>query len=260
MRKDKQATRKRHLTGERKLKKACVFLCGVLAAALATGCGSAMPDLTQEETDIISEYAVGVLLKYDKYNSGRLVDTSEYETAEEPAEEETAETPSEEEQTNPEESAEPTETVEEPEEAETAAATIEGYYGIPDFTFQYTGYDLTQSYPDGAEGEAMFFSMDATPGTQLLVLHFTATNTSSADQTLDMLSYGAKFRISVNGEKGESALTTMLLDDMETYRDVVPAGGSAALVSIVEVPQGTSVETIDFTLRGGEGNAVMKLQ
>ncbi len=248
------------------MKRASVFLCGILAAALLAGCGSAMPDLTQEETDIISEYAVGVLLKYDKHHSGRLVDTSAYETTEETTEE--AEETPEEEQTDTAESTEPAAGTEaepeEIEEAETASATIEGYYGIPDFTFQYTGYDLTQSYPDGdfdgAEGEAMFFSMDATPGTQLLVLHFTATNTSPADQTLDMLGYGAKFRVSVNGGRGESALTTMLLDDMETYRGPVPAGGSVELVSIVEVPQGTSVETIDFTLRGGEGNAVMKLQ
>lgn len=240
------------------MRRASVFLCGVLAAALMTGCGSAMPDLTQEETDIISEYAVGVLLKYDKYHSGRLVDTSAYETAEESTEEETEETLPEEEAPDTEESAAPVEEAE-PEEAASASATIEGYYGIPDFTFQYTGYDLTQSYPEGTE-EDMFFSMDATPGMELLVLHFTAANTSPSDQTLDMLSYGAKFCVSVNGEKGESALTTMLLDDMETYSGVVPAGGSAELVSIVEVPQGTSVETIDFTLRGGEGSAVMKLQ
>ena len=246
------------MTGERKLRRASVFLCGVLAAALMTGCGSAMPDLTQEETDIISEYAVGILLKYDKYHSGRLVDTSAYETA---AEEETAEeTLPEEEPEMPEEDAQTAEAETGSEEAEAVPTTIEEYYGIPDFTFQYTGYDLTQSYPAPAEGETLFFSMDATPGTQLLVLHFTATNISSTDQTLDMLGYGAKFRISVNGEPGESALTTMLLDDMQTYNDVVPAGGSAELVSIVEVPQSTSVETIDLTLRGSGENAIMKLQ
>ena len=158
------------------MRRASVFLCGVLTAALMTGCGSAMPDLTQEETDIISEYAVGVLLKYDKYHSGRLVDTSAYETAEENTEEET-ETLPEEEQPAAEESAEAAGTADEPEEAEAASATIEGYYGIPDFTFRYAGYDLTQSYPDGTEGEDLFFSMDATPGMELLVLHFTAANT-----------------------------------------------------------------------------------
>ena len=41
------------------MKKAKVLLCGVAAALLMTGCGD-MPDLTQDETELISEYAVGV--------------------------------------------------------------------------------------------------------------------------------------------------------------------------------------------------------
>lgn len=55
-----------------------MILCGITASLLMTGCG-AMPDLTQEETELISEYAVGVLLKYDKSHGSRLVDTSAYE-------------------------------------------------------------------------------------------------------------------------------------------------------------------------------------
>jgi uncharacterized protein YceK len=61
-----------------RMKRTGIFLCSVAAAVLMTGCG-AMPDLTQEETDLISEYAVGVLLKYDANNSSRLVDTSAYD-------------------------------------------------------------------------------------------------------------------------------------------------------------------------------------
>ena len=111
-------------------------------------------------------------------------------------------------------------------DGEAAAAvpsTIEEYYGIQDITFQYTGYELTESYPSGIEGEDVFFAMDATEGMQLLVLKFTASNASSADQTLDMLGHGARFRISVNGGSGENALSTMLLNDLQTYEGVVPA-------------------------------------
>ena len=75
------------------MKKAKVLLCGVAAALLMTGCGD-MPDLTQDETELISEYAVGVLLKYDTGHGRRLVDTSGYEEPveeEEPAPEEPAE-------------------------------------------------------------------------------------------------------------------------------------------------------------------------
>lgn len=246
------------------MKRACKLLCGITAAALLTGCGDAMPELTQEETNLISEYAVGVLLKYDKYHSSRLVDTTAYDVTTDAAQDEEPEETEEPAQTEAEEERPVDDTqvvdVSQDEETPVVPATIEEYYGIPEFTFQYTGYELVQNYPPALEEDDLFFAMDATDGMQLLVLKFTATNTSSSDQTLNMLGYGARFRISVNGESSQGALATMLLNDMQTYDETVPAGSGVELVSIVEVPQSVSVDTIEFVLRGGEENAVIKLQ
>lgn len=241
------------------MRKTCTFLCGIMAAALISGCGAQMPDLTQEETDLISEYAVGILLKYDKYHKSRLVDTTAYDVAAEEIPEEPEEEILVEEPGSPTSDTEVVD-VSQDVEPEAPPATIEEYYGIQGITFQYIGYDLTQSYPSSADNEALFFAMDATDGSQLLVLRFMATNVSSIDQTLNMLGSGARFRVSVNGGSSQSVLTTMLLDDMQTYNDIVPAGNSVELVSIVEVPQGTSIETIDFTMRGNDQSATMTLQ
>lgn len=243
------------------MRKACTFLCGIAAAMLMTGCSSTMPDLTQEETNLISEYAVGILLKYDKHHSSRLVDTTGYEAVED-------ETPEAIPEEQPEDIAEQeevpvndTEVIDVSQDEETAVpATIEEYYGIQDFTFQYTGYELAQNYPPDTSDNAYFFAMDATDGMQLLVLKFVAANNSNSDQTLDMLEHGARFRVSVNGESSKGALATMLLNDMQTYNDVVPAGSGVELVSIVEIPQSMSVGTIEFILRGGDENATMVLQ
>lgn len=243
------------------MRKACIFLCGIIMAAFVTGCGSTMPDLTQEETELISEYAVGVLLKYDTRHGSRLVDTTEYDTAAEEVEEDIPEpeqTP-EPEPENPVDDAEVVD-VSQDEEIEAVPATIEEYYGIQGIKFQYLGYELTQSYPSGADDENLFFAMDATEGTQLLVLRFAAANVSSSDQTLNMMGSEARFRVSVNGETGQNALSTMLLDDMQTFNDVIPAGYSVELVCVVEVPQSTSVNTIQLTMRGNGDNAVMILQ
>lgn len=251
------------------MRKAGIFLCGIAAAVFMTGCGEVMPELTEEETETISEYAAGVLLKYDRVGRGRLLDPSEYEEEEnkkaerERAMAQSVEEPAEEESTPEESKADDTEVIDVSQDTEAAAAvpsTIEEYYGIEDITFQYTGYELAESYPSGTEGGDVFFAMDATEGMQLLVLKFTASNGSSADQTLDMLGHGARFRVSVNGGSGENALSTMLLNDLQTYDDVIPAGSSVELVSIVEIPQSTAVETIDFTLRGEAGNSVINLQ
>lgn len=242
------------------MRKTGTFLCGILAAALLSGCGAVMPNLTQEETDLITEYAVNVLLKYDKHNKSRLVDTTAYDTvAEEVTEEIPEEIPEEEvQQENP---ANDTEVIDVSQDVETAPpSTIEEYYGIDDITFQYLGYDLMQTYPESADGENMFFSMDATEGSQLLVIRFMATNVSSTDKALNMIECGAKFRVSVNGGAAKSVLTTMLLDDLQSYNDVIPAGYSVELVSIVEVPQSESVGTIEFILRGKDENVPIILQ
>lgn len=243
------------------MRKVGILLCGVLAAALLSGCGNEMIDLTQEETELITEYTVGLLLKYDKYYGSRLVDTTAYDIADEEVPEETVEEMPEE-KTEQENSTDDTEVVDagQDEESSLSLSTIEEYYGIEGITFQYSGYDLTQSYPSGTDGEELFFTMDAAEGLQFLVLRFTAANVSSADQTLNMLNYGARFSVSVNGGPVQSVLTTILLDDMQTYNDVLPAGNSVELVSIVEIPQGDSIETIDFILSGNAENAAMVLQ
>ena len=238
------------------MKKVSVLLCGLTVALLTAGCGE-MPDLTQEETDLIAEYAAGILLKYDKDQVNRLVDipiVEEDEVELEPEE-------TEEEQTEPEdEESTAVVDVSQDEETEPTVSSVEQYYGVPNVMITYTGYEVADSYPPSTEEEDLVFSMDASAGKQLLVLKFNAQNLSGEDQNLNMLGYGARFRVSVNGESSKGALATMLVNDMQTYNDVIPAGVAVELVSIVEIPQGTSVGSIDMILRGGEQDATLRLQ
>ena len=238
------------------MKKVSVLLCALTVALLTAGCGE-MPDLTQEETDLIAEYAAGMLLKYDR-DINRLVDTSMYE---EEVEEEVI-LPEEEEELTETEEEESTSVVDvsQDEETEPAVSSLEQYYGVPNVIITYTGYEVAESYPPSLEGEDLVFSMEASAGTQLLVLKFNAQNLSGEDQVLNMLGYGARFRVSVNGESSKGALATMLVNDMQTYNDVIPASSAVELVSIVEIPQGTNVGSIDMILRGGEQDATLRLQ
>lgn len=250
------------LWGDTDVKKVNVLVCGTAAALLMTGCAT-VPDLTQSETELISEYAVGVLLKYDKGHGRRLVDTTGYDLAEEteepeqePPVEETVEEPDPE----PVEDVEVVDVSQDEEETQPSISSVEEYYGIPNIMISYTGYEMADSYPPQTEGETPYFSMDASDGMQLLVLKFNAQNLTGEDQTLNMLGYRASFRVSVNGEASKGALATMLVNDMQTYDNVIPAGSAVDMVSIVEVPQGTNPNTIDFILRGGEQDGTLHLQ
>lgn len=243
------------------VKKINVLLCSLGLACVLTGCGETI-ELTEEESEIITEYAVNLLLKYDKYYDDHLVDLSLYEepqsVEETLPEEDASEENSETEENN--ESTDNTEVVDATQEEEAEASSIEEFYGIPGFTFQYTGYDMTQTYPETAENpEDAFFAMEATPGMQLLVLKFQAINQSGSEMELNMMNYGTRIRFSINGEASKSALSTMLLNDIQTYHGTVGAYELAELVAVIEVPTGTSIENITMTLRSDSDSATIGL-
>lgn len=243
------------------MKKTSILLCSIGIACALTGCGDVMPELTQEENDIITEYAVGLLLKYDKYHSSHLVDLTAYEEEQDSAKAEELEE---------ENNVEPEEIQDEPSVDNTeiidvsevySASSIEEFYGIEGFSFQYTGYELKNEYPDATQDSAdAFFAMQATPGTQLLVLKFQAVNNSGMERELNMLNYGMKSRVSVNDEASKSVLSTMLLNDIQTYKGTLEANASTELVAIVEVSEGINVGNISIQLRSDDNSTLISLQ
>lgn len=243
------------------MKKISFLLCSIGIACALTGCGDAMPELTEEENEVITEYAVGLLLKYDKYHNSRLVDLTAYEEEQDSANESEPEEEIAEEidENQDEQSVNNTEIIEAPEGP--SASSIEEFYGIQGFSFKYSGYELLKEYPEMVENEAdAFFAMQATDGTQLLVLKFQVVNSSGMEQELNMFDYGMRSRISVNDETYKSTLSTMLLNDLQTYSGMLGANDSTELVAIVEVPEGINVQNISMQLRSDSDSAAIVLQ
>lgn len=244
------------------MKKISILLCSIGIAFALTGCGDAMPELTEEENELITEYAVGLLLKYDKYYSGRLVDLTAYEEEQDSVEEEQPqEENSDELEENKEEQPVDNAEVVDVSEEQPTVSSIEEFYAIEGFSFQYTGYDMQKEYPEMTENEVdAFFAMQATSGTQLLILKFQVANNSGMEQELNMLNYGMKSRVSINDDSPKNVLSTMLLNDLRTYKGVLGANESKELVAIVEVPEGTYVENISMQLRNDSDRVSIQLQ
>lgn len=203
-------------------------------------CGSSMPELTEEQNRLIVEYAAGLLLKYDENNHGRIVDIEESEPVnelevqvEEPVAEETEE---------PEE-AEVIENTQTPDEVQMGEAiaerSIEEFYGIEGVSIAYTGFEVKDTYPDVAE-DNLFFAMNASAGSKLLVFNFMVTNVGGQDLNLDMSAYNTKFKISINGESPKYILTTMLMNDLASFTGTIPAGASENLVLVSEISEEAS--------------------
>lgn len=254
--------------------KRCSILGGLLISmgVLLTGCSNPfdhMPDLTEEESALISEYAAGILVKHDKYG-GKLASDAEIIKADDKAarlkaaaeafaekerEKKAAET---EEKKN---SGSKTKDSTGAEEVQTSFHGIAEFCRKDGFQISYTGYTLCDSYPEGEEAEKVF-AMDATEGNQLLVLKFSAENLTEEDKELDIFNSGTKFKVAVNEEKEKSVLTTLLLDDLSSYKDIVPAKESVQAVLIREIPKedADKIEKITLYLQNGSENATTSLQ
>ena len=235
------------------------------AAFCMTACGSTIPDMTEEENAQVVEYAAGLLLKYDENHHGRLVEEAEMETVAEENIEDTTEEQTQPEQPKAEETKEevqeetPVVDVSE-EESKISYNSIEEFYGINDVWMIYEGYEVKDIYPDN-ETEEMFFAMTATEGCKLLVLEFDVVNVGTADKNLDMLSVGAKFKVSVNGSSPRYALTTMLMNDLASYTGTIPVGASEKLVLVVELPEEEvqSIEKLSLVVKKGVEDATVIL-
>lgn len=242
------------------MKKIKVFLCGLSIACVLSGCGRTV-ELTEEENEIITEYAVGLLLKYDKYYSNHLVNLAEYAEETEIAESEPEEMIPEESPDAEEADIVDTPVVDATEEEPQQASTIEEFYNIEGIAFQYAGYELLDEYPQITEDSAsLAFAMDATDGMKLLVIKFQAVSLNGTETQLNMMDYGTKVKVSVNGESSKNALSTMLLNDLQTYHGSVGADGPVELVAVVEVPDGTNVESLSISLRNDSDGTTLILQ
>ncbi len=244
---------------------------GAACAALVltmTGCGNQIPDLTEEEMQMVGEYAAITLLKYDANHRSRLVDAALVETEEAEKDEElTEETPeTKTEELKSEETPESTPVVETPvidaEEVPVSAAEAEvaTFYDLPEnVEITYKGYEISTSYPsDSANG---YLTVEAEQGKKLLILQFDISNGTAAEQAVDLFSSTAVYQVNVNGIYEQNALTTMLMNDMSTLVTTIPANGSQEVVLVVEIEEdmADSISTITLNMKNEPNTYTIQL-
>lgn len=232
-----------------------LFLISCMALSMG-GCGNAIPDMTDEQMDVIGEYAAITWLKYDANNRSRLVDLSEYEEkAEETITQPEVQEPSQESEEpgsigNPEYA----ENEKEPVIVEPVIATMEEVLALPaGVTVTYQGMDICDSYPE-EQAEDSFFYLEASAGKKLAVLKFLVDNQSAAIQDVDFLHSENVYRLKAEDNYVRNALTTMLLDDMVSYIGTLQPGDTQELVLLFEVDEQYTGQSLNFTIKNGENS------
>lgn len=225
----------------------CVLVVGV------SGCGNAIPELTESQEQAITDYAVDIVLKYDVNYQSRLVELSEEDLAES---EEAVVTPG----PAPEESVgmDPVEKVPEVSvgEAVTANLSVEEVLGWTDICkLNYKEFQIADSFETDS-AEQGYVSVEAAEGNKLLVAGFTLENVSSQEQHINMIANDAKFSLNVGNGSVKRCQVTLLENDLSTYFGDVPANGSADVVLIVEMAEELLQDVASLTLNVENGEKI----
>ncbi len=214
---------------------------GVLAisACMLTGCIDSMPDMTEEQSELVAEYAADMLLKYSPNYHYRIADEEEVASAE-------AEETSQEEETTQEES-QPSQDLSQTGSGESVSVGAETsvedgseydlatFFGMEQFSIRYASCEITDAYPKAESGAG--FSVTAPQGYNLLVLHFDVENLGEEAAQCDLFDQINKVRVNVNDAGYVQALSTLLTNDLTTYMEDIPAGEVADAVVAVPVEQ-----------------------
>lgn len=244
-------------------RKPILIAIALLMTIILSACGAEIPDLTEEQAAQVADYAAGLLLKYDSHSTSRLLAPEETTPLELPTE------------TVPDENeifesealitelpdTEPiidAEDVAVNDNGEVTNGSIPGsgfksFLSSDELSLEYMGYyEIVDSYP--SEGENAYFAMDASAGNKLLVIHFSLTSLYGNAVDVDMGSYNLRYRVSINGGAYKPILTTMLWNDILSYRGAVDGNSAIDIVAIAEIPEAEtySIDTMQFIIHGAE--------
>lgn len=242
------------------MKKIVLFSASVMTVAMMSGCGfiPQLPELTQNQEEVITEYAAGLLLKYDKaYDNGLLseeelvkAEAKELEQIEkakrqkELADEYVAKSEKAREEKEKEKAEKNKDKKNSKDEAEqkqetVGPAIISGdslgdFLELGNIGVSYNGFDSMKSYPENGSGA---FSIDASNGNKLIVTKFALKNNSGDKCDVDMFHQTNAFVLVCADGSSYQSSTTLLLDDFSIYKNSLEANASENTVLLFEIPE-----------------------
>lgn len=238
------------------------YVC-VMALVLSSlsGC-SLVPTLTttDEQTEMVAEYAAGLLVKYNEGHDMGLVPMTSADFVPTPTPVQPTPAPEEEpvviEDTEPD--VDPLVDATSSESAAYSATPISAALGIEGFEIAYASHEICDIYPP-EETDELIFSMQASPGTDLLIIHFNLTNPQDAESTCDVASSDVKARVTINGGERIAAQTTILMNDLLEFKDNLAPYGMVDAVMVFEIPEETEVSTLNLIIINSEGEHTYSL-
>lgn len=231
-----------------KIKRSVTMLLIICSFAfILTGCANQIPEMTETENAVITEYAAGLLLKYHADYNGKLVDTSvppaPAPVIPEPVVEEIIVSDN-----SVEDETVSSNTITEVEKPSLSIAQVLGTNG---FDIVYRSFEVCDNYPNlQSTPEELVFSMKAGPGHKLLVLKLEVTNVSGQEVMFDTLSLTElDCKIIMASGKTQRAYVSMLENDFMAISRNFGVGEIYEAVVITEMPETEAQSVTDVKLQ-----------
>lgn len=217
---------------------------------------------TEEQEDVIANYAAEIVLKHDaeyKYNYYDSVSNKNHE-------EETTFVVIEEEQTTvsvpsvvPDGSNEIVDNDDNTNYEVSNSSSITSAFELPaGVNAEFVEYMITDVYPTKSSQD--IFVMKAVANSKLLVLKFKITNTNQIDTDVNFMANEKKYRGIIDDEKKYNAQLTLLSDALNTYEGKISANSSKELVLIyqTQIDAKEDIKSIAVSVSSnlGEGSTI----
>lgn len=252
-------------------RRVCRIMGILLAGVVLSGCNVEIPDLTDEESALITEYATNLIVKHSEISDRNLLSNTELEIGilEEAKEKERKLKADEiadaylskdiaKLEALDSDSAEDDSALGSHGEVVAPSYTISEFFEQNDFWVEYSSYELCNSYP---EDEGVFMAMDATGGHKLCVVKFQVQNVTDSEQEFDMFSKKGRFTLVTEDGEKISAQSTMLLNDLSSYKGTLEANASEEMVLIFEVEEDVAqMGTMQLVMKNGDGDNTILLE
>lgn len=219
------------------MKKKLSIVFAVIMMLSFSGCAKVIA-LTENEENLIAQYASYTMIKHSRYNDSLLLSKEDLLKAEQREEEYKKNSTS-------------TTTIGDP-------VTLSDAIGIKGLEFTYQGHDVLDEYSES------IVTLGDRAGKKYVFLNFTLSNTSGENKTIDMITAKAKFKATINGST-VAHLPTLLPSDLATFnkKTVISAGAKKNVFIVFEVSDDTAKEikslSLSMTKDGNAGAVAIKL-
>lgn len=255
------------------MKKILIVCSMVILSLFCVGCTKTI-ELTDEESQLVAEYAAELLLKYDRNYDYKFyeskedivltteeVTTEEFtteveETTEEVVEDTTEVAPDDTEEVTTEEVV----SVPDTEIIPGGEFDVASFAGVENVSIKYNYYMLADRYPS-YDQEGMYIEIEAPEGYKLLVVKFNIENLTGDSQYIDLYSKELSYNIIVNDSKTAKQMLTILIDDLYTYQADIAGDSLEEAVLLFQVSDSVaeSITNLKLQVTYGDNKEIISL-